>query len=295
MNVYLDNAATTRVSEAAAQKALMLMREQYGNPSSLHYKGMESEREISRTRLILSGMLKVDLQEIYFTSGGTESNNLAVFGIARAYNRAGRHVITSSIEHPSVGAAVKQLQEEGFETTVVPVNSQGLVNVAALEAAIRPDTILVSIMHVNNEVGTIQPIEEIGKCIKRKNPKTIFHVDAVQSFGKLTVLPKKWSVDALSLSGHKIYAPKGVGALYLSSRVKIKPITYGGSQQNAIRPGTENAPGIAALGVAAEFMASHMAANTVHLKAMRTRLIEGLTRKLEGVEINGMAGDGSAP
>lgn len=287
MNVYLDNAATTKTMEEVIDKIVLLLREHYGNPSSLHFKGMEAEKELNEAKNIFSQLLRVDKKEIYFTSGGTESNNLVIFGIARAYHRSGKHIITSSIEHPSVGKPFKQLQEEGFEVTTLPVDQNGVIDLDLLEKSIRPDTTLVSIMHVNNEIGVIEPIEKIGQLIKKCNPNTLFHVDAVQSFGKLLIQPKKACVDCLSISGHKIYAPKGIGALYIQSKIKIKPLLYGGSQQLGIRSGTENTSGIVGISVAAKWMYDHLAEVDEKLKALKLKLRNGVINEIERTYVNG--------
>lgn len=295
MEVYLDNAATTRVLDEIIEKVAEMSHTHYGNPSSLHYKGMDAEQEIAKAKDILAKCLKVDKNELYFTSGGTESNNLALIGIAKAYMRSGKHIIISSIEHPSVSETAHFLEEEGFEITHLPVDQEGYISMTALEQAIREDTILVSIMYVNNEIGTIQKIDEIGLLIKRCNPNTIFHVDAVQAFGKLVINPTKWMIDALSISGHKIYAPKGIGALYIRNKVKIKPIIYGGSQQSGIRSGTENTTGIVALGMAAEFMYNNQAYIYDKIMNLRNRMLEGIFNSLDGVHINGVQNGLSAP
>lgn len=287
MNVYLDNAATTRTMDEVVDKIVILLKDHYGNPSSLHYKGMEAEKELNEAKNIFAKLLKVDKKEIYFTSGGTESNNLVIFGVARAYNRRGKHLIVSSIEHPSVSKVFDQLKEEGFEVTLLPVDENGLVDLEMLQKSIRPDTTLISIMHVNNEIGTVQPIEKIGQLIKECNPNTIFHVDAVQSFGKLWIQPKRAMIDCLSMSGHKIYAPKGIGAVYIQSKVKVKPLLYGGSQQLGVRPGTENTSGIAGISIAAQWMYGHFEEVAQKLEALKMRLRNGVLKEIEGTYVNG--------
>ncbi|PKM96191.1 MAG: cysteine desulfurase NifS [Firmicutes bacterium HGW-Firmicutes-1] len=294
LNVYLDNAATTKAMTEVITKMCIVLDEHYGNPSSLHYMGIEAEKEVTEARSILARLLKVEKKEIFFTSGGTESNNLAILGVARAYIRSGKHIIISCYEHPSVGRTAKQLEEEGFEVTTIPVHSDGTVNLEVLEGAIRPDTILVSIMHVNNEIGVISPLDKIGQIIKAKNPNTIFHVDAVQSFGKIWLQPKKWQVDCLSISGHKIHASKGVGVLYISQKVKIKPLMYGGAHQMGIRSGTENTAGIAGLGVAADYMYSNLTTNSQKLLELKAQLRDGIMNNIERTFVNGIEGNDSA-
>lgn len=294
MNVYLDNAATTKALDEVVDKMKIVLTEHYGNPSSLHYKGIEAEKEITLAKNIISTILKVEKKEIIFTSGGTESNNIALFGVARAYARSGKHIIISCYEHPSVSKAAKQLEEEGFELTIIPLLKDGTIDIEALKNAIKNETILISIMHVNNELGSIAPIEQIGPMIKQINPNTLFHVDAVQSFGKLQILPKKWQIDLLSISGHKIHASKGVGALYIAPKVKIKPLVYGGAHQMGLRSGTENTPGIAGLGVATEFMNNNLEQHTEHLYKIKMQLKNGILNTIERTYVNGPEGDKSA-
>lgn len=224
MEVYLDNSATTKVYDEVVQLTSKIMSEDYGNPSSMHQKGVDAEVYVKEAKERIAKTLKVQEKEIFFTSGGTESDNWALMGAASANSRAGRHLITTKIEHPAILQTMEYLESIGYEVTYLPVDEKGVLRLDALGQAIRPDTILVSIMHVNNEVGAIQPIEEAGALIKRMNPHTLFHVDAVQGFGKLRIYPKKSHVDMLSVSGHKIHGPKGVGILYIDEHVKIKPI-----------------------------------------------------------------------
>ena len=252
MEAYFDNSATTRCSDAAVALMQKVLLEDYGNPSSLHMKGVVAEKYIKAATEQIARTLKVAEKEIVFTSGGTESNNLALIGVALANQRAGKHIITTAIEHASVYNPLIFLEEQGFEVTYLPVDAKGVVSLEALAEALREDTILVSMMHVNNEIGTIEPIEEAAKLIHEKNPKTLVHVDAIQSFGKLRIYPKRMGIDLLSVSGHKIHGPKGVGFLYVKDKTKIKPIIHGGGQQKNMRSGTENVAGIAGLGVAVE-------------------------------------------
>lgn len=239
MEAYLDNSATTRCSKAAADMVYKLLTEDYGNPSSLHMKGVEAENYINDAKKKIAKTLRVQDKEILFTSGGTESNNTAIIGAAMANKRSGRHIITSSVEHASVLSVMQFLEEQGFEITYLPVNHDGVISVEELKNAVREDTILVSLMHVNNEIGAVMPIEEAGAAIKEKNPATLFHVDAIQSYGKLEIRPKRMNIDMLSVSGHKIHGPKGSGFLYIKDKTKIKPIIYGGGQQKGMRSGTE--------------------------------------------------------
>ena len=230
MEVYFDNSATTKVLPSVADLVLKVMTEDYGNPSAKHGKGMRAEQYIKEAAEIIAGTLKVSPKEIIFTSGGSESNNMALTRTAIANKRAGNHIISTSIEHASVYNPLAYLEEQGFEVTYLPVDHNGHISLEDLENAIREDTILVSIMFVNNEIGAVEPVEEIAKRIKKKNPAILFHVDAIQAYGKFVIRPKRQGIDLLSVSGHKIHAPKGIGFLYVDSRVKIKPLIYGGGQ-----------------------------------------------------------------
>ncbi|MBP3678535.1 MAG: cysteine desulfurase [Agathobacter sp.] len=294
MEAYLDNSATTSCSKAATEKMVELLTQDYGNPSSLHMKGVIAEKYITEAKKKIAKTLKVEEKELVFTSGGTESNNLAIIGSALANKRAGMHVITTSIEHASVTNPFIWLSENGFEVTYLGVDAYGQIKLDELKDAIRPDTILVSIMHVNNEIGALQPIEEAGKVIKAANPKTLFHVDAIQSYGKMTIFPKKWNVDMLSVSGHKIHGPKGSGFLFIKDKTKVKPLIHGGGQQKGMRSGTENVPAIAGLAVASEEMYQNLEENRNHLFALRDYFIEEV-EKLDGVTVNGKKDHDSAP
>lgn len=294
MEAYLDNSATTKCYKEVVEIVNKMMLEEYGNPSSMHLKGLEAEKNIRQATKTIAGILKVNEKEIYYTSGGTESDNMAILGTAMANNRSGKHVITTKIEHAAVSACMKFLETQGFEVTYLGTDSEGRILLSELEEAIRPDTILVSIMAVNNEIGTIEPIEEAGALIKQKNPKTLFHVDAVQAFGKIKLQPKKMKIDMLAVSGHKIHGPKGTGFLYVNDSVKIRPIILGGGQQKAMRSGTENVPGIMGLARAAEMICTTMAEDTERMKELRSRFIDKIT-KYDGIIINGAKGEMAAP
>ena len=294
MEAYLDNSATTSCSPAATEKMVALLTQDYGNPSSMHMKGVIAEKYITEAKKKIAKTLKVEEKELIFTSGGTESNNLAIIGSALANKRAGMHVITTSIEHPSVSNPFLWLAENGFEVTYLSVDAYGQIQLDELKNAIRPDTVLVSIMHVNNEIGALQPIEAAGKVIKAANPKCLFHVDAIQSYGKMVIYPKKWNIDMLSVSGHKIHGPKGSGFLFIKDKTKVKPLIHGGGQQKGMRSGTENVPAIAGLAVAAEEMYAHLEENRNHLFALRDYFIEEV-EKLDGVSVNGKKDHDSAP
>ncbi|MCT4611949.1 MAG: cysteine desulfurase [Clostridia bacterium] len=252
--IYLDNASTTRVSSSVIELISKVLGEDYGNPSSLHRKGMDAEKYIKEAKEIISNKLNVNEGEVYFTSCGTESNNTAILGTYKGYKREGNHYITTRIEHPSVLESFRFLEDEGAKVDYLNVDSKGYVDLDELENLITEDTVLVSIMHINNEIGTIQDLEKIGNIIKNKNKDTLFHVDGVQSYGKYDIDARKSKIDMLSISGHKIHAPKGIGALYVKKGLKVRPLLIGGHQQNDFRSGTENVPYIAALGLATKEM-----------------------------------------
>lgn len=293
MEVYLDNSATTRCFDEVAQLMMKIMCEDYGNPSSMHHKGVEAEQYLRYARETLAKILKVNEKEILFTSGGTESDNIALIGTAMANHRTGRHLITTQIEHPAIMQTMRYLENQGFRVTYLPVDKQGRISLHDLERAITKDTILVSIMHTNNEIGSLQPIAEAGELIKRINPKAAFHVDAVQGFGKFRIYPSRMKIDLLSVSAHKIHGPKGVGFLYINEKLKISPIMYGGGQQKGMRSGTENVPGIAGLAKAAELMYENLDMDMERLYSLRERFIEGVS-KIEDVKVNGCQGEKSA-
>lgn len=294
MEVYLDNSATTRVFPEVAELVTQIMCEDYGNPSSLHLKGVQAERHIRNARETISRLLKAEEQEICFTSGGTEADNLALIGCAMANYRTGSHLITTQIEHPAVLQPMHYLEDQGFSVTYLPVDKKGMISLNDLRRAIRPDTILVSIMHTNNEIGAVEPAAEAGELIKSINPNTLFHVDAVQGFGKFRIYPKRMGIDLLSVSGHKIHGPKGTGFLYVGKNVKIHNIIYGGGQQKNLRSGTENVPGIAGMARAAKILYDNLNEDTERLYGLKAYLTEGL-RRIDNVQINGSAGTEGAP
>lgn len=294
MEIYFDNSATTRCFESVVDLVGKLMREDYGNPSSMHKKGIQAENYVRAAKRIISENLKVAEKEIVFTSGGTESDNLAIIGTAMANKRAGMHIVTTKVEHSAVLNSMKYLEEQGFCVTYVPVDRYGVVCLDQLEKALTPDTILVSVMHVNNEVGAVQPIWEISKLIKEKAKNAAFHVDAVQSYGKYRIYPKKWGISLLSVSGHKIHGPKGTGFLYIEDKLKIKPVLYGGGQQGGIRSGTENVPGTAGLGAAVEEIYKDFEEKVKALYELKRYFTEGL-KKLDAVRINGPELEQGAP
>lgn len=294
MEIYLDNSATTMALKEVTDLVSQIMHVDYGNPSSMHMKGVEAEKYIKEAKQDLAKLLKVQNKEIYFTSGGTESDNWALMGAAQANSRAGRHLITTKVEHPAILQTMEYLESIGYEVTYLPVDKKGVVKPDELKKALRSDTILVSVMHVNNEVGAVQPIEEIGQIISEINPNTLFHVDAVQGFGKLKLYPKRCNVDMISVSGHKIHGPKGIGFLYIDEHVKIKPIMFGGGQQKGMRSGTENVPGIAGLSLAAKMMYRDMDEDVARLYQLK-KYFQNKLMEMEDVVINGPLYEAGAP
>lgn len=295
MEVYLDNSATTRCYPEVGELVYRVMCRDYGNPSSMHRKGVEAEHYVKEAKETLARILKVNTKEIVFTSGGTESDNLALIGTARAMRRMGNHLITSAIEHPAILNTMRHLEEEeGFRVTYLPVDANGQVKLDALKEALCKDTILVSIMYVNNEVGSVQPVERAVQIVKSYNPRILFHSDAVQGFGKYRIYPKRLGVDLLSASGHKIHGPKGTGFLYINERVKIRPIVYGGEQQKNIRSGTENVPGIAGLGLASRMIYQDLEMKVALMRELKEQFLAGVTQ-IENTRIHGLVDENSAP
>lgn len=294
MEAYFDNSATTRVLDSVKDIVVKAMTEDYGNAAAKYRKGVEAERYIKEARAEIAKTLKVQDKEILFTSGGSESNNMALIGTALANHRAGKHIISTGVEHPSVYNPLTYLEEQGFEVTFLPVDKNGHISLEQLEQTVRPDTILVSVMYVNNEVGAVEPVEEISRIVKAKNPNTLFHVDAIQAYGKYVIRPKKQGIDLLSVSGHKIHGPKGVGFLYIKSGVKIKPLIYGGGQQSGMRSGTENVPGVAGLGVAAREMYKDHEEKVRRVTELKDYMTDRLG-EIEGAVINSKKGAESAP
>ena len=294
MEAYFDNSATTRCFEEVKDIVVKTMMEDFGNPSAMHQKGVDAEGYVKESARILSQILKVTEKEILFTSGGTESNNLALIGGALANKRSGNHIITTAVEHAAVSQPIAFLKEQGFEVTILPVDERGVVKLDALEKALRQDTILVSTMMVNNETGAVMPVEKIGAMVQEKSPKALYHVDAIQAFGKYRIYPKKWGIHLLSVSGHKIHGPKGVGFLYINSKAKVQPLILGGGQQNGMRSGTDNVPGIAGLGVASKMMYQNFDEKIEHLYQLKERMAKGLS-KIDDVVINGMPVREGAP
>lgn len=294
MECYLDNSATTRCLEPVRDIVVQTMMQDFGNPSSKHRKGLEAERYLKQARERIAATMKVSEKEIYFTSGGTESNNWALVGAAMANKRAGMHIITTSVEHAAVLMPMQFLAEQGFRITYLPVDESGHISFQDLRDALCDDTILVSVMMVNNEIGAREPVEEIGRIVKEKNPSIVFHVDAIQAYGKYRIYPKRWGINLLSVSGHKIHGPKGIGFLYVAEKTKIKPLILGGGQQKGMRSGTDNVPGAAGLGLAAETAYRELDVNVALFQALKQQMTEGL-RKLPDVVVHSSEGDMGAP
>lgn len=289
IEAYLDNAATTRAFPEVVERMVHLMEREYGNPSSKHTKGLEAENAVREAVEQIRKTLKCEPGEIIFTSGGTESNNQALIGAALANRRAGKHIITTRIEHASIHQPLAFLETQGYEVTYLPVDAHGKVEPEVLRTAIREDTVLVSIMYVNNEIGSVQDIAQLSKLVHDNNSKILFHVDAIQAFGKYRIVPKRLGIDLMSVSGHKIHGPKGTGFLYVKAGTKLSPILFGGGQQKGMRSGTENVPGIAGLGEAVRLIYTDHAAKMEQLYAMKDQLIRQLLQ-LDQVQVHGMAG-----
>lgn len=292
VNVYLDNSSTTRAYKECAELVADVMYNSFGNPSSLHRKGIEAEKIIKTAREQVAETIKATPGEVYFTSGGTESDNLAIIGACKASR--GKHIISTNIEHPAVLNTLQHLEKRGYSVDLMPVSKKGTVDVERLARMIRKDTALVTCMYVNNEIGTVEPIEAIGRVIKKENPNTLFHIDAVQAYGKIPFSAGKTGADFIALSSHKIHGPKGVGALYVKNKTKLAPILFGGGQQDNIRPGTENVPGVAGFGLAAKMSYEHIAEKTEKMSYLKNRLRDGILSNLDHVVVN-TPNDAAAP
>ncbi|MCR5293851.1 MAG: cysteine desulfurase [Lachnospiraceae bacterium] len=292
--IYFDNASTTVVSPAAAELVRKVMEEDYGNPSSMHQKGVEAEKYVKEARSRIAKTLRAKEGEIFFTSGGSESDNWALIGGAMANRRAGTKILTSAIEHPAVSEPLKFLAGEGFQVRAVPVDRHGRLDLDALRAELTEDTALLSFMYVNNEVGAVLPIREIGKMKNELAPRALFHVDAIQAYGKYRICPGELGIDFLSVSGHKIHGPKGSGFLYKSEKARILPLIYGGGQQNGLRSGTENVPGIAGLGLACEEAYTDFEEKIGRIRRLKSLLVEGVG-SLPEAAVHGMPDEEGAP
>ncbi|MCH5252117.1 MAG: cysteine desulfurase NifS [Lachnospiraceae bacterium] len=283
--IYLDNAATTRMSDEVLNYMLSYLKEEYGNPSSIYDLGADNKRALLTARKSIAGVLECEPQNIYFTSGGTESDNWALIGSAESRCHQGRHIITSKIEHHAIIHTCQYLEKRGYEVTYLDVDEQGRVELERLQKALRRDTILVSIMTANNEIGTIQPIEQIGLMLA--NHPALFHTDAVQAFGHIPVLPEKWKVDLLSASGHKFHGPKGIGFLYVREGIKLPSFLHGGKQERGMRAGTENVPAIVGMGKAAEIAGKTMLKRMERETSLRDYMIHRIETEIPYCRLNG--------
>lgn len=295
MQVYLDNSATTAAYPEVVEAVVDALTNNYGNPSSMHSMGVQGEKLLKTAKRSVAKAIGASEKDIVFTSGGTEANNLAVMGTAQAYKKTGNHLITTSIEHPSVLNAFKDLEEKGFDVTYIKPSADGVVSAQDVLEAVRKDTVLISVMHVNNETGAIQPVGEIAKALKKLKRKPILHSDGVQALGKIKVAMKRLGVDLYTISGHKIHGPKGTGALYIKEGTKIIARQVGGAQEKGIRPGTENVPGLAGLGVACDTLVKKMGHDTEKLLVMKTKFYKDLSGKLDNLKLNGLINENFAP
>ena len=293
--IYFDNAATTRAADEVAERVRYMLLENFGNPSAQSMMGVRAENELNDARKIMAKSINALPEEIYFTSGGTEDDNWAIFGTAEGYKRSGKHIITTSIEHPAVAEPMERLRQKGWDITVLDVDKNGYIDLDALRDSIRDDTVLVSTILINNEVGTIQDAAAVGKLIKEKNPNTLFHADAVQAFGKYPIDVRKMGIDMLSMSGHKIHGPKGVGFFYMKKGLKVRPIIYGGGQERGQRSATENTPGIAGLAKAVELAMENMDASHEKVMEVKRTLAEGILRDIPKTHINGPSIEEASP
>ncbi|MFW5996027.1 MAG: cysteine desulfurase family protein [Halanaerobiaceae bacterium] len=295
--IYLDNSATTRPLPGVIRAVKTTLEKKYGNPSSLHNKGLEADKILQQTRRTAADKLETTADNLYFTSGGTEGNNLALKGAIASYNNRGNHLITTTIEHPAVGNVFSTLEKQGYRVSYLKPDTEGIISLQELENAITEETILVSIMHANNEIGSIQPVKKAGELIKNSNHLTIFHVDAIQTFGKLQVTPEEWQIDLLTISGHKIHGPKGIGLLYKKNGLQLEPLFNGGGQENGLRSGTENVPGAAGLNPALEAITEFTSRKTrdKKLEQLRQYLLEQIQAKLPEARINSPQGKNGAP
>lgn len=285
MKVYLDNNATTKVDEKVVEAMLPFFTEIYANPSSMHREGQEANKHLEQARETICKILGVEPLELIFTGSGTESNNLAIRGVAKAYKKRGNHIITSKVEHPAVLTTIKDLEKEGYEVSYINVDNNGVIDIEELKNAIKDTTILVSVMHANNESGVIQPVEEIGKITKEKG--IVFHVDAVQTVGKLEVKPKEWGIDMLTFSGHKFYGPKGVGGLFVRMGTRMTKLLTGGHQERKRRPGTSNMPGIVGMAKALELTYAEKEVHAKKEEELRNYFEEELVKLVPEIMLNG--------
>ncbi len=295
MNIYLDNSATTKPRRSVIDAMINMMEEEYGNPSSLHRMGFDAEKRVEASRKTIADFLNVSQDEIVFTSGGTESNNIAVQGVVNKYKRNGNHIITSSIEHPSVMNIFKHYEENGYDVTYLDVDSDGRIDLKQLEESISDRTILVSIMYVNNETGVVEPIKEIKETIKKVNQETKLHVDGVQAFGKIDIDIKGLGIDVFSFSSHKIHGPKGIGGLFIKKGLNLNPIIFGGGQEKNLRSGTENTPAIVGLGKAVDEIANTFKEENARIKAVKLYFYNKIVDNIKDIKTNSLLDERSSP
>lgn len=293
--IYLDNCSTTLPRVEVIDVITDSLTEDFGNPSSLHSLGLKSEKKIKNARELISDFLNVNREEIYFTSGGTESNNIAIQSIVNKMKNRGKHIITSKIEHPSVLNTIKHYEEKGYDITYLDVDSSGMISLEEFERTIRKDTILVSIMHVNNEIGRIQPIDKLKAILNSKGSDALFHVDGIQGYGKVPISIKECGIDAYSFSSHKIYGPKGVGGLYINRKNKLPSLVYGGNQEKGVRSGTENLTGIIGFGEATRIISRNFQSERKHAQCLKEHLVEGLKTSIMNIDINTSIDEDSSP
>lgn len=293
--IYLDNCATTKPREEVIASMMEAFQLDFGNPSSLHKLGLNAEKKVKEARRIIADYLKVDEREIYFTSGGTESNNIALQSIIQKCSRKGKHIITTNIEHPSVYNVLRHYESKGYEITYLKVDNDGLISLDELKSSLREDTILISIIHVNNEIGSKQDLEGIKKVISLSHNKPLLHVDGIQSFGKINFSLKAMDIDTYSFSGHKVHGPKGIGVLYINRRLKLEPIVYGGNQESGIRSGTENVPGILGLGEAVRVLSFNGESEREKVFQLRNYLASKINQEIEDIKINTPLDENSSP
>ncbi|AFS77959.1 cysteine desulfurase IscS [Gottschalkia acidurici 9a] len=295
MKVYLDNSATTKPRDEVINEMILMLKDEYGNPSSLHRMGLEVEKKIEASRKIIADFLKVRKEEITFTSGGTESNNIAIQSIVNKFSRNGKHIITTKIEHPSVLNVFKHYQEKGYDVTYLDVDENGVLNLEQLEESITNKTILLSVMSVNNEIGTIQPIEKIRNIINSKNKNVKLHVDGVQAFGKIDIDINKLGIDAFTFSGHKVHGPKGIGGIFIKKGLNLESIAFGGEQEKGLRSGTENVPGIIGLGKAVEILEKNFKQEKEKILELKNYFYEKVKGNIENIKINSFLDDLGTP
>ncbi|WP_353096687.1 cysteine desulfurase family protein [Tissierella praeacuta] len=293
--IYLDNCSTTKPREEVIKVIIESMNDDFGNPSSLHRLGMRSEKKIKEARDYVAKYLDVNINEIYFTSGGTESNNIAIQSIVNKFSKRGKHIITTKIEHSSVLNIMRNYEKQGFDVTYLNVDSSGYISLEELKNDIRKDTILVAVMHVNNEIGAIQPISEIKKVINSVNPNVLLHVDGVQGFGKVNIALKTWGIDSYSFSGHKIYGPKGTGGLFIDKKHVLAPIVFGGNQERGLRSGTENLTGIIGFGEAVRIMTKNFKDESSHVFKLKEYFANRVKEEIEDIKFNTSLDEKSSP